>query len=83
MQGVCDAHSSQWGSFCVALKVALEEIRVGHSTRNMQRQERGWKLFLLLPRMLLHRSPRGDPISKDKLVGRFDQFALPLVIGEI
>ena len=33
------------------------------------------KLFLLLPRMLLHRSPRGGPISRDKLIGRFDQFA--------
>ena len=64
-----------WGSFRVALKVALEEIRVGHSTRNTQRQERGWKLFLLLLRKLLHRSPRGGPISRDKLIGRFDQFA--------
>ena len=64
-----------WGSFRVALKVALEEIRVGHSTRNTQRLERGWKLFLFLPRMVLHRSPRGGPISRDKLIGRFDQFA--------
>ena len=26
--------------------------------------------------MLLHRSPRGGPISRDKLIGRFDQFAV-------
>ena len=28
-----------------------------------------------MPRMLLHRSPKGGPISRDKLIGRFDQFA--------
>ena len=64
-----------WGSFRVALKVALEEVLTGQSRRDVAQQERGWKLFLLLPRMLLHRSPRGGPISRDKLIGRFDQFA--------
>ena len=65
-------HRFLWGSFRVALKVALEEMRVGRSTRNTPRQERGWKLFLLLPRMLLHHSPRGDPISRDTLRQRPD-----------
>ena len=46
-----------WGSFRVALKVALEEIRVRHSTWNTQRQERRWKLFLLLRRPLLDSNP--------------------------
>ena len=32
------------------------------------------KLFLLLPRMLLHRAPRGGTIPKAKLLGRFDLF---------
>ena len=62
-----------WGSFRVVLKVALEEVLSGQSRRDIAQQERGWKLFLLLPRMLLHRSPRGGPISRDKLIGRFDQ----------
>ena len=31
------------------------------------RQERGWKLFMLLPRMLLHRPPGGGVRSKLKL----------------
>ena len=35
---------------------------------------RGWKLFLLLPRMLLHRPGRGGNISRSKLVQRFDDF---------
>ena len=32
----------------------------------------GWKLFLPLSRTLLHRSPRGGPISRDKLIGSFE-----------
>ena len=41
---------------------------------NEVRRTRGWKLFLLLPRMFLHRSGRGGNISKSKLVLRFDDF---------
>ena len=40
-----------WGSFRVAEKVALDEVAVGQHNRNMQRQEQGWKLLPLLPRM--------------------------------
>ena len=57
------------------MKVALEEITTGLQARNDHQQERGWKLFLALPRMLLHRSPQGGKISKDKLISRFDKFA--------
>ena len=64
-----------WGSFRVALKVALDEIIAGYESRSVFRQERGWKLLLLLLRMLLHRSRRGGPLSRDKLVARFDKFA--------
>ena len=41
----------------------------------MRRCERGWKLFLLAPRMLLFRRPRGGSISKEKLTDRFAKFA--------
>ena len=64
-----------WGSFRIALKVAIEEILNGAARRNMVQQERGWKLFLLLPRMMLHRSPRGGLIGREKLISRFDKFA--------
>ena len=40
-----------------------------------RRSERRWKLFLLLPRMLLHRPGRGGNISKTKLTSRFDDFS--------
>ena len=53
------------------LQAALEEVTAAERCR----QERGWKLFLLLPRLLLHRFPRGGLISREKLVGRFQLFA--------
>ena len=38
------------------------------------RSERGWKLFMLLPRLLLFRPPRGGNVHKSKLAGRFEDF---------
>ena len=48
------------GPYRIALRTALEEINV----EDLGRQERGWKLFLLLPRLLLHRGPKGGTIAK-------------------
>ena len=61
------------GPFRNALRVALAEVSGGAG--NPVQLERGWKLFLLLPRMLLHRPQRGGLISKSKLTERFDKFA--------
>ena len=44
------------GPYRIAMRVALEEIESADDTR----RELGWKLFLLLPRLLLHRSPPGS-----------------------
>ena len=59
------------GPFRNALTVALEEIL---ATPDTARRERGWKLLMLLPRMLLHRPPGGGLIAKDKLEARFHAF---------
>ena len=56
-----------------AMRVALEEV--SEAAGNSVQLEKGWRLFLLLPRMLLHRPPRGGLISKSKLSERFDKFA--------
>ena len=63
------------GPFRNALNIALAEATVGNRVQDLARQERGWKLFLLLPRLLLHRRPRGGVISRDKLQLRFAKFA--------
>ena len=55
--------------------MALAEIVNGAARRNELQQERGWNLFFLLPRMMLHRSPRGGLIGREKLISRFDKFA--------
>ena len=57
------------GLFRNALKVALKEIIEGAGEVE---QERGWKLLLMLPRMLLHRPPGGSKVSKSKLRARFE-----------
>ena len=44
-------------AFRNALRVALSEILEGSAAGDELREERGWKLFFLLPRMLLSRPP--------------------------
>ena len=58
------------GPFRNALKFALEEA----TAQDVVRQTRGWKLSVMLPRMLLHRSPGGGHITKSKLEARFTLF---------
>ena len=60
------------GLFRNALKVALKEIIEGAGEVE---QERGWKLLLMLPRMLLHCPPGGSKVSKSKLRARFESFS--------
>ena len=63
------------GAFRNAVRVALDDIKAGWFGNDEMRQERGWKLFLLIPRMLLHRQPRGGTIAREKLVQLFERFS--------
>ena len=58
------------GLFRNALKLALEEA----SSVDRVRCVRGWKLLMMLPRMLLHGRPGGRVVSKVKLVERVQMF---------
>ena len=64
--------SSKWRA---ALRIALEEVCTGCQVGDITRQTRGWKLFFLLPRMLLHKKPRGGAIPgrswRNNLFGLF------------
>ena len=62
------------GNCPIVMRTALEEICAGERSREEARAERGWKLFILLPRMLLHRQPRGGPIPRAMLISRFESF---------
>ena len=57
------------------MRVALDEIVQGHSAHDVLRQTRGWKLFHMLPRMLLRRPPRGRAVSREKVFDRFSRFS--------
>ena len=46
------------GVFRGAMKVGLHEITKGSATNNVQVESRGWKLFMLLPRLLLSKPSR-------------------------
>ena len=53
------------GAFRCALKTALDEVIAGKELGSESRMTRGWKLFMLFPRLLLPRllwhQPSGDP----------------------
>ena len=57
--------------FRSAMKLALQEILDGTEAESLVRATRGWKLFFLLPRMLLFRPARGDGSSHSTTVTGF------------
>ena len=62
------------GRFKQASRVALEILHNGVVGHDLLLETRGWKLFILLPFMLLRR-PRGlAKVGKDELCCRFDKF---------
>ena len=62
------------GAYRSAMRVALTKIDQGRSDGDSSRSSRGWKLFLLLPRLLLHKPPRGGQVPKKQLQRRFESF---------
>ena len=62
------------GAFRSALRTALDEVIAGHDQGNQSRMTRGWKLFMLLPRLLLHRPARGGMVPRKKLEERVSCF---------
>ena len=62
------------GAFRAAIRVSMQEILNGVEAHSDVRAERGWKLFMLLPRMLLFRPARGGVVHRKKLEGRIRQF---------
>ena len=62
------------GAFRGAWKISLEAIRKGHSAGNEEVACGVWKLFMLLPRMLLSRPPRGGLIPRQRLEERLGTF---------
>ena len=64
------------GAFRGALRVAFEEAQCARDNNDDARNCRAWKLFVLLPRMLLSRPPRGGQVPKKLLEERFQMFSV-------
>ena len=62
------------GAFRMAMRVACQEILEGMEANSEVRVVRGWKLFLVLPRMMLFRPSRGGTVSRKTLESRVRQF---------
>ena len=62
------------GAFRMALRVACQKILDGMEANSEVRTVRGWKLFLVLLRMMLFRPDRGGLVSRKKLEARVRQF---------
>ena len=62
------------GAFRLAIRRASEEILEGHRSDNDARKAQGWKLFMLLPRMLLFRPCREGLVPRKHLEERVRLF---------
>ena len=55
--------------------MSLEEILKGRARSDSVKENRGWKLFFLLPRLFLFRPPRGGLVPKARLQERVSMFS--------
>ena len=62
------------GSFRNAMRLTLREADRARSETDVLGLSRAWKAFLLLPRMLLHRPPRGGLIAVSSLTEWLQSF---------
>ena len=58
-----------------AMRLALQKMVSGMELQNRLRILRGWKLFILIPRLLLFRPARGGKVPKNQLLDRLSKFA--------
>ena len=65
--------------FKSAIRVACKTIVQGRVANNAELETQGWKLFLLLPRMMLFRPPRGGKVPRERLIERVNKFRAGVV----
>ena len=62
------------GAFRGAIKTCLQAIIRGRERNDFEAETRGWKLLLLVPRLLLARPPRGGLVPQGRLKERVARF---------
>ena len=60
------------GAYTAAMRMSMEEMLRSKRVHDVESEQRAWKLFLLLPRMLLYRPTRGGKVSKGHLMERLE-----------
>ena len=63
------------GLYRASMRFVLSEADRARDAGDAAATSRAWKLFLLLPCLLLHRPPRGGNVPKCQLMERFSDFA--------
>ena len=63
------------GAYRSTMRFALYEADTARARGHHVGVSRAWKLFMLLPRLLLHKPPRGGLVPKSHLRERFVKFA--------
>ena len=61
--------------YLAAMRFSMEEVLRSKRVHDIEAEVRAWKLFLMLPRMLLFRPTRGGKVSKGHLMERLDLFS--------
>ena len=62
------------GAYTATMRICMEEVLKSKRVHDVDSDQRAWKLFLLLPRMLLFRPTTGGNVSKGHLMERLDLF---------
>ena len=57
-----------------AIKTSLQAILRGRERKDTEMETRGWKLLMLIPRLLLTRPPRGGLVPQERLKERVARF---------
>ena len=69
------------GAFRSVIQDVLQEIVTGSAANDELKATRGWKLLLLLPRMILFRPSRGGAVPRGKLEARITAWLKLLAEG--
>ena len=63
------------GQYRAAMRFALSKADWARDAQDERATVKAWKLFLLFPRLLLHKQPRGGHVPKSRSKDRFTDFA--------
>ena len=64
-----------WGVFRGSINTSLQAILSGRERKDVKLEAKGWKLLMLIPRLLFARPPRGRLMPQGRLKERVARFS--------